>query len=172
MAITWNRSISDTKRWRDLCVAVLLLCTAGPSCASDEITFGIGLGAMYSGLGMNIALRSEHDLRYLSAGCVALGYSDAEGRIAACGVGAGWLWTNNFSDSNNRHGLGLSLGPIGYRGRTYVGEEGDTIYGAGISYAYFVPGISRKGWNLGATLAVGHKDDANGHLLLQAGYQY
>lgn len=154
------------------CIAIMMLLAASLAQASEEGSFGIGSGALYSGIGMNVALRSETDLRYLSAGCVALGYSDAEGRITACGVGAGWMWADILTEANNNHGVGIYLGPVGWRGRTYVGNKGDTIYGVGISYAYFFSGISRDGWNLGGMLAVGHDDDANGHLLLQAGYQF
>lgn len=153
-------------------IVISLLLSVPTTYASDEVSYGLGIGAMYSGLGMNVGLRSESDFRYLSAGCVALGYSDAEGTIAACGVGAGWLWTDILPAPNNRHGLGVYLGPVGYRGRGYIGDKTDTIYGAGLSYAYFTRGINRNGWALGGTVAVGDSDDDTMHLLLEAGYQY
>ncbi len=145
-----------------------------PTNASDEISFGLGMGAMYSGLGMNVGLRSENDFRYLSAGAIALGYSDTEGSIVAYGLGGGWIRSDLLPTSNDRHGLGVYLGPVGYRGRRYVGDPIETIYGAGVTYAYFLHGIGRPSTNLGLTLAAGENDqgDTSGYLLLQAGYQY
>ncbi len=154
-------------------IAVLALLAASVTHADDRLTYGIGMGAMYSGLGANVGLQSNNDFRYLTAGCIALGYSDANGdSITPCGVGAGWIWTNLLSNTNNRHGLGFYVGPVGLRDRTSPDDDWETVYGAGLSYTYFFREIRSDGWNLGTTLAAGDDDGVETYLMLQAGYQF
>ena len=57
--------------------------------AGEKFSFGAGLGSLYSGLGVNLGMRSGHDFKYVSIGCV--GYSDRSGKV--CGAGAGWVKT-------------------------------------------------------------------------------
>ena len=61
------------------------------SSADDEIfTVGVGVGTSYSGLGMNLGLLSETDMKYVSGGC--LSYGTVTG--FSCGFGVGWIKTD------------------------------------------------------------------------------
>jgi len=56
------------------------------------LSVGIGVGALYAGLGANVALASVSDFKSLALGCVAL-YENGDGSSGnACGVGivVGW----------------------------------------------------------------------------------
>jgi len=44
--------------------------------AEDEISYGIGTGALTSGLGVNTALRGDNHMGYIAAGC-SIGLSSA-----------------------------------------------------------------------------------------------
>lgn len=152
-----------------LCTVMLLVSTQTYA-ANNELSFGTGIGALYSGLGINISLRGESDFRFISAGCVELGYKTGPGWYSACGGGAGWIWSNILSKESNKHGIGFYLGPV-YSGGSDIDPE--TVYGAGIPYVYFLRGIDEGGWNFGFTPALGrHNGDTKGYLLLQAGYQF
>ena len=151
-------------------VILLLLASSKAYASEKDLSFGIGAGALYSGLGINIGVQGENDFRYIAAGCVAVGYSSVSGWISACGVGVGWIWTDIFSKLSNKHGIGFYLGPVG---STRENLDRETVYGAGITYDYFFKGINSSGWNLGVTPAIGrHNGDAKGYLLLQVGYQF
>lgn len=148
---------------------VLLLCISSafvnPGLADSGLTFGSGFGALYSGLGVNIGVKREHDLRYLAIGCVGFGRS-SDGTESSCGIGAGWIWTNIFP-ANNKSGLGFYVGPID------SDKDHDTVYGFGMTYVYFFKGIDGSSWNLGVTPTIGNYDrDTKGRLLLQVGYQF
>lgn len=158
-------------RQRSIAFVMLVLCFTSISHASDQdVSIGVGVGALYGGIGINAGLRGDNDFRYIAAGCIALSYWSGGGWQAACGVGVGWMWTNILSSSSNKHGLGFYLGPVDHKGSS-DNMEG-TVYGAGVSYGYFFRGINESGWNLGATPAIGHDDEADAHLILQAGYQF
>ena len=55
--------------------------------AEESYSFGVGLGATYSGLGVNMSMLSDSDMKYLSVGC--LGYGGYSG--FTCGAGLGWI---------------------------------------------------------------------------------
>lgn len=152
-----------------LCIGLLLAST--DTYASDKtLSLGMGVGALYSGLGINIGVQGESDFRFISAGCVDLGYTTISGWYSSYGVGAGWIWANILSKENNKHGIGFYLGSV-YREGSIIDPK--TVYGAGISYDYFFKGINNSGWNVGFTPAFGrHNGDTKGYLLLQAGYQF
>src|SRR5882762_10754114 len=81
------------------------------SLAEDGLAVGVGAGALYSGIGVNIGRRGEHSFGYLAAGC-SVGYSSDKGWDVPCGVGAGWIWTDLLTRASNRHGLGIYVGPV------------------------------------------------------------
>jgi hypothetical protein len=155
---------------KSIYLVVLLLLVSFEAGASDEdLSFGVGAGALYGGIGMNIGMRRDYDFRYLAAGCAGVGYSSVDGWQTSCGVGVGWIWANILSKSTNKHGLGFYLGPVGLR----KGGTFNPVYGVGISYDYFFKGINSSGWNLGVTPTIGRRNgDNNGYLLLQVGYQF
>ncbi|WP_231907350.1 hypothetical protein [Colwellia sp. PAMC 20917] len=70
---------------------ILLLSVLSLNCIAEDIqletkySVGVGLGALYSGIGANFSLISENDMKYISGGCVE--YSTRYG--AGCGFGLG-----------------------------------------------------------------------------------
>jgi len=146
--------------------------TAHVSAAEDAMTFGGGIGALYAGIGINIGLRTDHDLKYFAAGCPAIGRSDESGWILPCGVGLGWMRSDLLSRSNNKHGLGIYLGPVGINKGEHLDDD-KARYGLGVTYAYFFSGINAKGWLVGITPAIGKDDNkTKGSLLVNGGYQF
>ncbi|MEP0354613.1 hypothetical protein [Paraglaciecola sp.] len=134
---------------------------------ADEFSFGLGAGSLYSGLGANIAMRSDTDLKYLSAGCIS--YSDRGG--SSCGVGAGWVTTDLFDFQNSQHGLGAYVGVVGTESTIFRKDE--AIYGAGFGYHYFFNGIGISGANAGFSFVVGDaKSGTHTGLMAQIGYQF
>lgn len=150
--------------------------------AEEKFSFGAGIGAMYSGLGVKLGLKTDRQLKYLSLGC--LGYKhNSENRDSACGAGVGIIRTDLFAADNDKHGLGLYVGTVGSAnesdpkviyglGSMTVVYEIKPVYGIGISYVYFWDGILDKGLNLGITPAIGFDNGAKGSVLLQVGYQF
>lgn len=151
-------------------VFLAVFCSA-TSFADDGVSFGAGAGSLYSGLGVNAALRGDNHIGYVSAGCVAIGYSSgASGSewILPCGIGMGWIWTDLLTRANNRHGIGLYAGPVDYSDNRKVAR-----YGLGVTYEYFVQGVNNRGWNFGTTLATRRENGkAKGSLFINAGYQF
>ena len=149
-----------------------LLCI-NVSHGDSKVSFGTGFGALYSGIGVNVGLRSKNNFGYIAAGCIGIGRSDNSGWLTPCGVGVGWIWSGLFSNSNNRHGIGVYLGPVGIESNSANSDNNDAIYGAGITYIYFMHGINSAGWIFGLTPTIG-KDGGSikGGLLLNAGYHF
>lgn len=148
-------------------LAFLALFRSVASFADNEVSFGVGVGSLYSGIGVNAALKGDSHIGYVSAGCIGIGYSDNSGWILPCGIGAGWIWTNLLTKTNNRHGLGLYAGPVG------VNKNDKARYGIGVTYVYFLQGVNTKGWNVGITQAVGKENgNTKGSLLINVGYQF
>jgi hypothetical protein len=133
--------------------------------AQDDFSVGLGLGATYSGLGANVSLLSDSDMKYLSAGCLSYRSSGA-----TCGVGIGWIKTDLFNARSNKHGLGVYLGAVGSQ-HTYRGSE--AVNGLGFGYYYFFNGIANSGTNIGLTLVAGHAQNKTlTSAMLQIGYQF
>ena len=137
--------------------------------AEGEMSVGVGAGALYSGIGVNVGMRGEHAFGYLAAGC-SVSYSSNQGWDVPCGVAAGWIWTDLLTKANDRHGLGIHLGPVSTKGP--VGGT-KRVYGAGLTYVYFFGDGVAKGWNLGITPTVGKKyGDYRAGALINVGYQF
>jgi len=152
--------------------ALLVLFGIESKAAENSTSFGVGAGAMYSGMGVNVGLRRGNNFGYVAAGCMALGYGDASGWILPCGVGAGWIWTDLLPTANDRHGLGFYLGPVGISPDKY-GYDDKARYGVGFTYLYFFNGVNASGWNVGITPALGKQGgDRKGSLLINLGYQF
>ncbi len=91
---------------------VLLLFVAGgvsTLSAADKTSFGLGVGALYNGLGGNLALIKADDLKYMSVGCSEFMSSSLDGTYVTCGVGVGWLRSDILTKKNSKHGLGLNI---------------------------------------------------------------
>ncbi len=138
------------------------------SFGDNEVSFGAGVGSLYSGLGVNAALKGDSHFGYVAAGCVAMGYNTTSGWTFPCGIGAGWLQTDLLTQANNRHGIGFYIGPVGYTDDRKV-----AIYGLGFTYEYFSQGVNNKGWNFGITPTIGKKNGKTKEgFFLNAGYQF
>ena len=138
--------------------------------AEDGLSVGVGGGALYSGIGVNVGRRGKHSFGYLAAGC-SVGYSSGKGWDVPCGVGAGWIWTDLLTKASDRHGLGIYVGPV--RTRKTLDSDAKAVYGAGLTYVYFFDDRVAKGWNLGITPTVGKKyGDYRAGLLINVGYQF
>ncbi len=142
-----------------------------PSHAEGGLSVGVGAGALYSGIGVNVGMRGENTFGYLAAGCIGIGYSNNEGWKLPCGVGAGWIWTDVLAKANNRHGLGIYVGPVGHI--AVANGDWKVRYGAGLTYVYFFGDVVARGLNLGITPALGKEyGDYRGSLLINVGYQF
>ncbi len=134
--------------------------------ADEKVTFGLGVGSLYSGIGGNVGLKSKTDFKYFSTGCVS--YSSING--SACGVGLGWVKTDLFSSANTNHGTSIYLGVVGSENKRF---DKKPIYGVGVGYHYFFSGMENSGFNIGATVIAGKE---NGDIglggMLQLGYQF
>ena len=152
------------------CGLVLSQFLMGVALCDDKISIGIGVGAPYSGLGVNIALITDRDFKYVAVGCLAHYDGDGGKSGNACGAGVGWLRSDWIATDSTKHALGIYLGPV--TSRRYK-EEIRTEYGAGITYAYFLSGIEKPGLHLGLTPALYRdKGDTKGSIALHLGYQF
>ncbi|WP_457743716.1 hypothetical protein [Sulfurimonas sp.] len=76
-------------------IFILIVLSVGNIYADDDYTFGIGFGAStYGGLGTNIGLVSDTDMKYISAGLK--GYQSYGG--AKYSLGIGWIITDLITD--------------------------------------------------------------------------
>ena len=139
--------------------------------AEESYSFGLGIGASYSGLGVNISQLSENDMKYISAGCIS--YSSASGET--CGVGIGWIKTDLMETASNKHGLGAYLGIVGTKRevRSFSDFEDEPVYGIGVGYHYFFNGTNDSGTNLGFSLVAGdYEEKIESTIIFQVGYQF
>jgi hypothetical protein len=162
------------KRFILLLPLLSLSCLATEESQNKTYSIGVGMGAMYSGIGVNLALVSENDLKYISAGCTAYGSMSG----AECGLGIGWITTELFDFGNNNHGFGVYAGILGkensytYENNQYSNDE-NNFYGAGLSYTYFKSGINQSSLTLGLSIHATNADyDGNYGGFFQVGYQF
>ena len=128
------------------CIIVSLLFVAGgvsTLAAADKSSFGLGVGALYNGLGGNFALITADDLKYVSVGCSEASDSSRHGTNVTCGVGVGWLMSDLLTKKNSKHGLGLNLA-LDYDQLHSKAEPSIRL-----PYVFFFRGLDRRGWNLG-----------------------
>lgn len=143
----------------------LVLFLSPQALASNDYTFGVGLGSLYSGLGVNAGIQSDVDLKYISAGCVAVNSFGS-----ACGMGVGWITTDMFDFQTPKHGISLYLGVVGSES---FQNRYEPVYGGGLGYTYFFSSIGKSGFNIGFTLVAGSGDYDNiAGGMFQAGYQF
>tara|TARA_B100000809_G_scaffold258723_1_gene302402 strand:+ start:680 stop:1159 length:480 start_codon:yes stop_codon:yes gene_type:complete len=147
-----------------------LNCFAEESDQDKNYSIGLGIGAMYSGIGTNFSFVSENDLKYISAGCTE--YSSATD--AACGFGVGWIKTDLFGSKSNKHGFGIYATLIGKeRPPSSIVYDVQDYYGAGVSYTYFTNGINQSGVTFGASIhATNAEYDGRYGAFFQIGYQF
>jgi len=145
---------------------LLLLFSGTLFATSDDISYGIGLGQLYNGVGVNVALQDTTSMKYAAIGCMEVGYGSYEGWDTSCGIAVGYVSTSILSSANNKHGLGISIGA--------VEDSGDMSGTIGLGYTYFVNGISDSGLNIGLTPVATFRDSDDNEvgLLLNLGYQF
>ena len=155
-----------------------LSCFAEENGQNKNYSVGIGMGAMYSGIGANISFISKNDLKYISAGCTE--YSSLTG--SSCGFGAGWIKTDLFDFNSNKHGFGVYVSSVGKEssysytstsnGVEYYRHE-NNIYGVGVSYTYFMNGIDHSGTTFGISVHATNADFESSYGgFFQVGYQF
>lgn len=159
-------------------LATIILAPSLFGSAIADTTFGIGVGTLYNGLGLNFGRTTNNSLMYSSLGC--MGASSSRGTTTNgdvttqesssntnCGFGLGYISTTLFS--GNKHGLGLNLGYTHNTDNFLGGSE----YHLMPSYHYFFKGIDKRGLNLGfgarATLT---DEESTTGLTFNIGYQF
>ena len=88
---------------------VMIIASTAVVAAADKTSFGLGVGALYSGLGGNIALIKADDMKFLSIGCSEMSRSSIDGTDLTCGLGIGWIRSDIITKRNSKHGLGLNI---------------------------------------------------------------
>ena len=146
-----------------LFIVFLLFVAGGVSTlsAADKTSFGLGVGALYNGLGGNFALIKADDLKYISVGCSEFGTH------VTCGVGVGWLRSDILTKKNSQHGLGLNIA------LDYDQFHSKVEPSIRMPYVFFFRGLDRRGWNLGvAPLVRWDADGTDLGVMLEVGYQF
>ena len=153
---------------RFISVALLMAATAaGAASAADTSSFGLGVGALYNGVGGNFALIKADDMKYVSLGCTEAMSSSTHGTDLTCGVGIGWLRSDLLTKKNSKHAVGLNLA-LDYD--QYHSELEPSIR---LPYVFFFRGLDRRGFNLGlAPLVRWDADGTELGFMLEIGYQF
>ena len=153
---------------RVLAVFIVVQAVAvGVSLAADRTSFGLGVGSLYNGLGVNAAFMSPENLKFVAFGCTEFSHSSHGGTDGTCGVGVGWIKSDILTKKNDKHGIGLHFG------LNYDTRDNDFEPVLSIPYVFFFKGIDSKGLNIGAApLVAWESGDAKFGLFLQIGYQF
>ena len=153
---------------RILIVFILVQAVAvSASLAADRTSFGLGVGSLYNGLGVNAAFMSPENLKFVAFGCTGYTRSSYEVTDVTCGVGVGWIKSDILTKKNDKHAIGLHLG------LNYDTLDNDFEPMLSIPYVFFFKGIDSKGLNIGAApLVKWESGDAKFGLFLQIGYQF
>ena len=146
---------------------VLSVALCGPVSAADTTSFGVGIGALYNGLGGNFSLIRADDLKFISVGCSEASSSSSNGTNLTCGVGVGWLRSDLLSRKNSKHGLGINLA------LDYDQLHSEVEPSIRLPYVFFFNGLGRRGFNLGlAPLVRWDADGTELGLMFEVGYQF
>lgn len=135
-----------------------------PSSAQDsDIRFGVGMGALYSGLGANVARVTDDDSFTFGVGWISR--SSWSGN--AYGVGFSYQRADLIGVrpyEPNRHALGIYLGAVGSQ-TTFEWENGwwrntgnKPVWGGGVGYYFYQHGIRHRGFTAGLNLTYGRRD--------------
>ncbi len=151
-------------------VSIISLFICLPSFAGDNReSFGLGAGALYNGLGINVGIQSSTDVKYLSIGCTSIGHTSNSGWESDCGIGGSWIKANIFSQENNKHGLGVHIAMTDPDKPKTSGIK-KTL---GIGYIYFFNGIDAEGWNIELIPTISHYQGKKEYdIYLGFGYQF
>ena len=146
--------------------AIIFATALAPSqSAVAETRIGIGLGALYNGIGFNFSKSSTKGLAFGSVGCLGFssssGMSESDGVVTVepestetnCGVGFGFLSVEPFSSS--KHAIGASLG-LSYN--TGTNDTSGIEWSLTPNYVYFLNGVENRGLNLGVGGVLTYRD--------------
>lgn len=137
--------------------------------ADETKSFGIGIGVMYNGLGVSYGTQKKDSYKYASLGCLNASESSSRGTEVNCGAGLGYITTTLISNTENNHGVGAHVGA------TYNEVHGfnEVELFVAPQYVYFLNGINKSGFNLGANIFLGkHDGKSEAGAGLQIGYQF
>ncbi|RUO33979.1 hypothetical protein [Aliidiomarina soli] len=143
----------------------LFLPVSGAQAKEGDLTFGLGLGFSYSGLGGYAAHHFGKQSIALSAGLTT--YSSYG---HSYGAGLSWRHTGLLSEARfapNRHALGVYIGAIG--DESYTNK---TVWGGGPSYHYYSDGMQNTGLVVGLSFLVSDGRDRRKMVALSLGYQF
>ena len=154
------------RAFSQLFFCLTLLVISSSVLANNKLTFGLGAGSFYSGIGINAGMQSATDIKYISVGCVS--YSTIYGET--CGAGIGWVSTDIFDFQTPKHGASVYVGVIGSESNNY---DRKAVYGGSLGYHYFFSGIADSGFNVGFSVTAGNTDDGMSiGSMFQVGYQF
>lgn len=186
-----NRLTTASKKTRQhttrIFLALLLTGTSHVATAEPgEISFGLGMGSLYNGLGINIGYRQPDTFSYLALGCIGLSHSTSSNSASSisddsgqsstseeesqwngnCGLNVGFL-KSGLIGLSSKHAFGFALGA------TYDDEINRHEQYLGLSYHYFFSDNNMQGWNIGMTPVLRFVDSGTlEHLMLNLGYQF
>ena len=146
-----------------------------------KLTFGLGLGSLYSSAGVNVGIRDRESLLALSIGCRTL--SDLHDCNES--VLLGYYRANLFGSNSGRHAAGLWAGRTGSFARVRADDIDeqpirpesltfDPLWGGGLGYLYFHKGIDSPGpvIGLGYQVEKGGSRDWDGRFEFSLGFQF
>lgn len=148
-----------------------------------KLTFGVGVGSLYSTAGANIGFHDSKSLTVLSIGCNGM----SSFRGCNDSVTLGYYRTDLFGWDSGRHALGLWGGRVGsssYRGQDSLNSIAPSdvtnnldfgpVWGFGVGYLYFHRGIGERGpvFGLGYQFEKGQNRRSDGTLQLSLGFQF
>lgn len=141
-----------------------------PMSVQAETTFGVGIGSLYNGFGINVGKTTSTSLTFGSVGCIGWGYG-SEGYSSNCGAGFGVVTTAALPGL--RHGLGLSLA-VTKNTSSYSEVSANVELMLMPSYYYFFSGIEQGGFNLGAGPSFTYQEGQSiePFFTLNIGYQF
>lgn len=140
-------------------------------------SFGLGLGGLYNGVGINVGVERAQTFFLGSVGCSGLSSgsgSDSssdgdkhESRDFGSACGAGLAALQRGEGALSRHAVGLSLS---LNDDTFLD---DTSVLLGLPYVYLFSGQGFQGWGLGLTPGLRFVNDkSDGFFMLNLGYQF
>jgi hypothetical protein len=138
-----------------------------PALLAEGYSFGIGIGHLYSGVGINYTQHLDRSQAYASLGCLAAAtHSSSNDLETVCGIGLGYIRTHLFSESD-KHGIGLSTGV--YRNT----DEDENEYILGPTYTFFTNGVNNPGWSIGVMPYMSKMKgrDTDYEVMFNVGYQ-
>lgn len=158
----------------------MLGCLAIGSVAKAETTYhvGVGLGPMYSGLGLSVERVRDQDKIALGAGLIHS--TSWVGQL----YGASLMYHRfDLIGDSGRHALGAGIAPVGHRwGGRFVWEDGrsriedsyhDAIYGPLIAYNYHPRRAALGGFHFGISYGHARRDrHTYGGLNMNIGYRF